>query len=537
MVEIAREILHVNLEDEMRQSYLDYAMSVIVGRALPDVRDGLKPVHRRVLYAMHELGVEWNKAYKKSARVVGDVIGKYHPHGDTAVYDAMVRMAQPFSMRYMLVDGQGNFGSVDGDMPAAMRYTEVRMSKLAHELLGRHRQGNGRLRPELRRVRARARGAAGARAEPPDQRLLGDRGRHGDQHPAAQPGRDHQRLHRADRRPAADARGADAARARPRLPDRRHHQRRRRRSSRPTRWAAAASTCAPAPTSRSSSAAARQIVVTELPYQVNKARLLERIADLVREKVIEGIAGDGLRDESDKDGMQGRHRVEARRGAGRSSSTTSTRRRRWRPCSASTWSAWSTASRGCSASRRCSRRSSGTAARSSRGAPCSSCKKARERGHVLEGLAVALANIDEVIARHQGVADAGRGQGALDGAQLAGRRGARDAGARRRRARAPGRARARSSASRPPATGSPRCRRRRSWTCGSIASPASSRARSSPSTSELLDRIRDLSDILARPARLLEVIRGELKEIRDEFADRPAHRDQSSTTPTSRSRT
>src|SRR5687768_16502295 len=135
MVEIAREVLSVNLEDEMRRSYLDYAMSVIVGRALPDVRDGLKPVHRRVLFAMRELGVEWNKAYKKSARVVGDVIGKYHPHGDTAVYDTIVRMAQPFSMRYMLVDGQGNFGSVDGDMPAAMRYTEVRMSRIAHELL------------------------------------------------------------------------------------------------------------------------------------------------------------------------------------------------------------------------------------------------------------------------------------------------------------------------------------------------------------------------------------------------------------------
>ena len=135
MSEIAREILPVNLEDEMRQSYLDYAMSVIVGRALPDVRDGLKPVHRRVLFAMRELGNDWNKAYKKSARVVGDVIGKYHPHGDTAVYDTIVRMAQPFSLRYLLVDGQGNFGSVDGDAPAAMRYTEVRMSRIAHELL------------------------------------------------------------------------------------------------------------------------------------------------------------------------------------------------------------------------------------------------------------------------------------------------------------------------------------------------------------------------------------------------------------------
>ncbi|HKK13869.1 MAG TPA: DNA gyrase subunit A, partial [Gammaproteobacteria bacterium] len=135
MAEFAKEVLPVNLEDEMKQSYLDYAMSVIVGRALPDVRDGLKPVHRRVLFAMSELGNDWNKPYKKSARVVGDVIGKYHPHGDTAVYDTIVRMAQPFSMRYMLVDGQGNFGSVDGDAPAAMRYTEVRMARIAHELL------------------------------------------------------------------------------------------------------------------------------------------------------------------------------------------------------------------------------------------------------------------------------------------------------------------------------------------------------------------------------------------------------------------
>ncbi|VAW56874.1 DNA gyrase subunit A [hydrothermal vent metagenome] len=135
MAEFAKEIVPVNLEDEMRQSYLDYAMSVIVGRALPDVRDGLKPVHRRVLYAMSVLGNDWNKPYKKSARVVGDVIGKYHPHGDTAVYDTIVRMAQPFSMRYMLVDGQGNFGSVDGDSPAAMRYTEVRMDKIAHQIL------------------------------------------------------------------------------------------------------------------------------------------------------------------------------------------------------------------------------------------------------------------------------------------------------------------------------------------------------------------------------------------------------------------
>ena len=135
MGELAKEILPISIEDEMRQSNLDYAMSVIIGRALPDARDGLKPVHRRVLFAMKELGNDWNKPYKKSARVVGDVIGKYHPHGDIAVYDTIVRMAQPFSLRYMLVDGQGNFGSVDGDSAAAMRYTEVRMAKLAHELL------------------------------------------------------------------------------------------------------------------------------------------------------------------------------------------------------------------------------------------------------------------------------------------------------------------------------------------------------------------------------------------------------------------
>ena len=135
MEQFAKETIPVNLEDEMRQSYLDYAMSVIVGRALPDVRDGLKPVHRRVLWAMHVLSNDWNKPHKKSARVVGDVIGKYHPHGDTAVYDTIVRLAQNFSMRYPLIDGQGNFGSVDGDAPAAMRYTEIRMSRIAHEML------------------------------------------------------------------------------------------------------------------------------------------------------------------------------------------------------------------------------------------------------------------------------------------------------------------------------------------------------------------------------------------------------------------
>src|SRR5579863_3182228 len=131
----AKEVQKVSLEEELKQSYLAYAMSVIVGRALPDVRDGLKPVHRRVLFAMHELGNTFNKPYKKCARIVGEVLGKYHPHGDTAVYDAMVRMAQPWSMRYMMVDGQGNYGSQDGDNPAAMRYTEARMEKLGEAMM------------------------------------------------------------------------------------------------------------------------------------------------------------------------------------------------------------------------------------------------------------------------------------------------------------------------------------------------------------------------------------------------------------------
>ena len=134
-VELKSQQIPVNIEDEMRRSYMDYAMSVIVGRALPDIRDGLKPAHRRILYAMHDLGNLWNKSYKKSARIVGDVIGKYHPHGDVAAYDTTVRMAQQFSLRYPLIDGQGNFGSQDGDPPAAMRYTEVRMAEIASELL------------------------------------------------------------------------------------------------------------------------------------------------------------------------------------------------------------------------------------------------------------------------------------------------------------------------------------------------------------------------------------------------------------------
>ena len=224
MNEIAREILPVNLEDEMRQSYLDYAMSVIVGRALPDVRDGLKPVHRRILHAMRELGNDWNKAYKKSARVVGDVIGKYHPHGDNAVYDALVRMAQDFSMRYMLVDGQGNFGSVDGDMPAAMRYTEVRMARITSELLADIEKETVDFQANYDGSETEPTGHAGALPEPAGQRLGGYRGGHGHQHSAAQSHRDRQRLPGRARHAGGHAGGSHAARAGPGLPHRRHHQ-------------------------------------------------------------------------------------------------------------------------------------------------------------------------------------------------------------------------------------------------------------------------------------------------------------------------
>ncbi len=300
MTDIAKEVVPVSLEDEMRQSYLDYAMSVIIGRALPDVRDGLKPVHRRVLYAMRELGNDWNKAYKKSARIVGDVIGKYHPHGDTAVYDAMVRLAQPFSLRYLLVDGQGNFGSVDGDAPAAMRDTEVRMSRLAHELIADLDKDTVDFMPNYdesehepvvfptRVPNLLVNGASGiavgmATNIPPhnlsevldaclalidDAALsIDDLMRHvqGPDFPTA-----------AIINGVAGIRDAyHTGRGRVVVRGRSHVEQIGNRDA---------------------------LVITELPYQVNKARLLEKIAELVKEKRIDGIAE--LRDESDKDGMR-----------------------------------------------------------------------------------------------------------------------------------------------------------------------------------------------------------------------------------------
>ena len=311
MEQFAKETIPVNLEQEMRQSYLDYAMSVIVGRALPDVRDGLKPVHRRVLFAMHELSNDWNKPYKKSARVVGDVIGKYHPHGDVAVYDTIVRLAQDFSLRYMLIDGQGNFGSVDGDSPAAMRYTEIRMSRIAHEMLadldkdtvdfGPNYDGSeheplvmpARL-PNLL-INGSSGIAVGMATNIPPHNLteivnacvayIDNEAISIDEIMQHVPGPDFPTAAiifgtSGIREAYRTGRGRVMVRARV---DIEVDEKRNNRQS---------------------------IIVTELPYQVNKARLLEKIAELVREGKIEGISE--LRDESDKSGM--RMVIELKRG-------------------------------------------------------------------------------------------------------------------------------------------------------------------------------------------------------------------------------
>ena len=302
MTSFAKETLPISLEEEMRRSYLDYAMSVIVGRALPDARDGLKPVHRRVLYAMHELNNDWNRPYKKSARIVGDVIGKYHPHGDSAVYDTIVRMAQDFSLRHMLVDGQGNFGSVDGDSAAAMRYTEIRLSKIAHEMLadidketvdfGPNYDGSeseplvlpARL-PNLL-INGSAGIAVGMATNIPPHNLneVVDACLHLLKHPDASID-DLMEIIPAPDFPTAGliygitgvkdgyrtGRGRVVMRAKCHFEDIDKGQR-------------------------------QAIIVDEIPYQVNKKTLLERIAELVHEKKIEGISH--IQDESDKDGMR-----------------------------------------------------------------------------------------------------------------------------------------------------------------------------------------------------------------------------------------
>ena len=308
--DLAQEVHPINIEDELKQSYMDYAMSVIVGRALPDVRDGLKPVHRRVLFAMNELNNDWNKAYKKSARVVGDVIGKYHPHGDSAVYDTIVRMAQTFSLRYPLVDGQGNFGSIDGDSAAAMRYTEIRMTKLAHSLLAdleketvdfaENYDGTEHI-PTVLPTRAPnllINGSAGiavgmATNIPPHNMrevvagcmaLLENPELEVDDLIRYIPGPDFPTGAIITGRAGIiqayrTGRGRIYVRAK-------------------------------AEVVTDEAKGKDTIIIHEIPYQLNKARLLERIAELVKEKKIEGITE--LRDESDKDGL--RVVIELRRG-------------------------------------------------------------------------------------------------------------------------------------------------------------------------------------------------------------------------------
>ncbi len=394
MADFAKEILPVDIEDEMKKSYLDYAMSVIVGRALPDIRDGLKPVHRRVLYAMRELGNDWNRPYKKSARVVGDTIGKYHPHGEGAVYDALVRMAQRFSMRGVLIDGQGNFGSVDGDPPAAMRYTEVRMARLAHDLLADIDKETVDFVPNY----------DGSEIEPavfparfPNLLVNGSSGiavgmaTNIPPHNLAEvidaciavmddPAIDIKKI--MEIMPGPDfptagiingAAGIDEAY----------------RSGRGRIYVRAR-----ANTESIEGGNRKRIVVTELPYQVNKARLQEKIAELVKEKKIEGISE--LRDESDKDGM--RLVIELRRGENADVML----KNLYRHTSLETVFGINLVALVEGRPRVLNIRQMLEAFMRHRREVITrrtifDLRKARERAHVLEGLAVALANIDPVI--------------------------------------------------------------------------------------------------------------------------------------------
>jgi DNA gyrase subunit A len=395
MTQFAKETLHISLEEEMRRSYLDYAMSVIVGRALPDARDGLKPVHRRVLYAMHELNNDWNRAYKKSARIVGDVIGKYHPHGDTAVYDTIVRMAQDFSLRHMLVDGQGNFGSIDGDNAAAMRYTEIRLAKIAHEMLddldkdtvdfGPNYDGSERepLVMPSRLPNLLVNGSSGiavgmaTNIPPHNLNEVVDACLHMLNNPEATV-EDLMEIIPAPDFPTAGiihgiggvkegyrtGRGKVIMRARCHFEDIDKGQR-------------------------------ESIIVDELPYQVNKKTLLERIAELVTEKKIEGISH--IQDESDKSGM--RVVIELKRGEVPEVVLNNLYKQTQlqdtfginmvalvngqpKLCNLKDLIDIFLQHRREVVTRR----------------TVFTLRKARERGHVLEGLAVALANIDEFIA-------------------------------------------------------------------------------------------------------------------------------------------
>ncbi len=520
MSEIAREIVPVNLEDEMRQSYLDYAMSVIVGRALPDVRDGLKPVHRRVLYAMRELSNDWNKAYKKSARIVGDVIGKYHPHGDSAVYDTMVRMAQPFSMRYLLIDGQGNFGSVDGDMPAAMRYTEVRMSRLAHELLAdidketvdfvpnydetESEPGVLPTRVPNLLINGQTGIAVGMATNIPPHNLtevtnaclamldnpaltLAEIMQYipGPDFPTAGMINGAQEIATAYR----TGRGRLSIRARTHVEDIGKGDR-------------------------------QAIIVTELPYQVNKARLLERIADLVRGKDIEGISE--LRDESDKDGM--RVVIELKRGE----VSDIVLNNLYAQTPMETVFGINMVALQDGQPKLLSLKEMLEAFIRHRREVITrrtiyDLAKARERAHILEGLAVALANIDEVIALIKAAKSPAEARDALQAR-------AWSPGAVPQLLEAAG-----AISTRPTGLGADLGFRPDTNGGGYHLSEAQAQAildmrlhrltglaqdEIIADFKELLARISDLSDILARPERLTQVIRDELVEVREQFGDK-----------------
>ena len=515
MSEVAQELLSVSLEEEMQQSYLDYAMSVIVGRALPDVRDGLKPVHRRVLHAMRELGNDFNKPYKKSARVVGDVIGKYHPHGDSAVYDTIVRMAQPFSMRYMLVDGQGNFGSVDGDSPAAMRYTEVRMSKIAHELLADieketvdfvENYDGSESEPSVMPTRIPnllVNGSSGiavgmATNIPPHNltevisaclAVI--------ENPEIDTPGLMEHIPGPDFPTAGIINGAQGIYSAYRTGRGRVHIRAR--------------TQIETINARGKEA----IIVTELPYQVNKARLIEKIADLVREKRIEGISE--LRDESDKDGM--RIVIELRTGE----ISDVVLNNLYKHTSMQSVFGINMVALRDGQPKLLNLKQMLEAFLGHRREVVTrrtifDLRKARDRAHVLEGQTVALANIDDVIALIKGSASPAEAKVGLMA-----------------KAWAPGEVtamleRAGDSDTRPDDLSSGSGLIDGEYRLSAVQAQAILDLRLHRLTGleqdkivkeykEILVKIKDLSDILANPDRLIEVIREELVEMRDNYGD------------------
>ncbi|MDH5547721.1 MAG: DNA gyrase subunit A [Gammaproteobacteria bacterium] len=511
----AREVLPISIEDEMRQSYMDYAMSVIVGRALPDVRDGLKPVHRRVLFAMSELGNDWNKPYKKSARVVGDVIGKYHPHGDSAVYDAIVRMAQPFSMRYVLVDGQGNFGSVDGDSPAAMRYTEVRKAKIAHELLADLEKETVDFVPNYDESE---REPTVLPSKVPNLLINGSSGIAVGIATNIPPHNLREvinAIHALIENPQIDLQAIFKLIPGPDFPTAGIINGARGIYEAYTTGKGRIYVRARTHIETDENNGKQTIVVTELPYQVNKARLLEKIAELVKEKKIEGITE--LRDESDKDGM--RMIIELRRGENSDVMLNNLYQHTQmqnvfginmvalvdgQPKLLNIKAMLEAFIR--------HRREVVTRR------TIFDLRKARDRAHILEGLAVALSNIDPIIARIKASPTPAEAKIALmenpwePGAvtEMLGRAGAQlsrpeelgeqfgltDAGYRLSDAQAQ-------------AILDMRLNRLTGLEKDKILSEYK----------ELLQRIEDLLEILSNPERLMQVIREELEYIREQYGD------------------